>query len=164
MLDALKRYTGAIGGFAEIPRKRAEQIANALANQGLVSADQVRSLTSELARRGQENRERLLSLVRRELPKLGVATKAEVERLRLRIQTLEAAQRAAGRGSASPKRSRRGNVRPATRATAPKRAGAKRTTGKRSSPRKRIAPKIAPKKRATRARKGRKSTRRSRTS
>jgi polyhydroxyalkanoate synthesis regulator phasin len=102
MLDAFKRYTGAVGSFAEIPRKRAEQIASALASQGLISKDQVRSLTEDLVRRGKENRERVLEFVKRELPRLGVASKNEVDRLRQRVQALEANQRASARRVSAP--------------------------------------------------------------
>jgi polyhydroxyalkanoate synthesis regulator phasin len=122
MLDAFKRYTGAVGSLTEIPRKRAEQIASALAKQGLISTDQVRSLTEELVRRGKENRERIVEYVRRELPRLGVASKSEVDRLRQRIQALEANQRASARRAAST----------ATRAR--KNGAAKKRPAKRTGP------------------------------
>jgi polyhydroxyalkanoate synthesis regulator phasin len=99
MIDALKRYTQALSGLADVSRQRAEQIANALAKQGLVSTDQVRSIAQELARRGEENRERLLAVIRRELPRLGVASRNEVERLKQRVQALEANQRATSKRS-----------------------------------------------------------------
>lgn len=120
MLDAFKRYSSVVSGFAEVPRKRAEQIASALAKQGFVSSDQVRTLADDLMRRGRENRERLLDFVRRELPRLGVASKTELERLRQRVQALEANQRATARRTAPP------------RPAAKKRAAAKVTTARRS--------------------------------
>jgi polyhydroxyalkanoate synthesis regulator phasin len=94
MIDALKRYTQALSGLADVSRQRAEQIASALAKQGLVSTDQVRSIAQEIARRGEENRERIRELIRRELPRLGVASRNDVERLKQRVQALEANQRA----------------------------------------------------------------------
>ena len=106
MFDALKRYTSALGGFADVPRRRAEQIASALAKQGLISTEQVRSLTSELARRGQENRERVLEIIKRELPRLGVASQPEVDRLRQRVQALEATNRATAKRAAPLSRSK----------------------------------------------------------
>ncbi|MFN2640850.1 MAG: hypothetical protein ABR548_03000 [Actinomycetota bacterium] len=122
MLDAFKRYSGAVGSFAEVPRKRAEQIASALASQGLISTDQVRSITEDLVRRGKENRERVLEYVRRELPRLGVASKSELDRLRQRVQALEANQRASARRAAV-----------ATR-TAAKNGAAKKKAAKRTGP------------------------------
>jgi polyhydroxyalkanoate synthesis regulator phasin len=105
MFDALKRYTQAIGGLADISRQRAEQIASSLAKQGLVSTDQVRSITQELLRRSEENRERLIELLKRELPRLGVASRTDVDRLKQRVQALEANQRAsAKRAAAAPKK------------------------------------------------------------
>lgn len=95
MLDALRRYAGALAGFAEIPRQRAEQIATALAKQGLISSDQARALATDLVRRSRANRERLRELLRKEMPRLGVASQEELERLRQRVTALEANQRAA---------------------------------------------------------------------
>lgn len=122
MLDALRRYTQAVGGLAELSRSRAETIASSLAKQGLISTDQVRSLAQEIVRRSQENRERLRDAVKRELPRLGVATKTEVERLKQRVQALEANQRASAKRAA----------RPAAKAPAkaPSKAPAKRTPAK----------------------------------
>jgi polyhydroxyalkanoate synthesis regulator phasin len=102
MFQALKRYTQSIGGLAEVPRQRAEQIASALAKQGLVSTDQVRSIAQELVRRSEENRERVIELLKRELPRLGVASRTDVDRLKQRVQALEANQRANAKRAAAP--------------------------------------------------------------
>ncbi len=102
MLDALRRYAGALAGFAEIPRQRAEQIATALAKQGFISGDQARTLTTDIVRRSRANRERLREILRKELPRLGVATREEVDRLQQRVAAVEANQRAS-RVSAAPR-------------------------------------------------------------
>ncbi len=129
MIEALKRYSSVVSGFAEVPRKRAEQIASSLAKQGFISTDQVRSIAEEMMRRGRENREKALEFVRRELPKLGVASKTELERLRQRVQALEANQRASAR------------------ATSPRAPSAKLASSKRSAA---PARKRAPRKRSPR--------------
>lgn len=131
MLDALRRYTQAIGGIAELSRSRAEHVASTFARQGLISTDQVRSFAQELVRRSQENRQRLRDMVKRELPRLGVASRTEVDRLKQRVQALEASQRASAKRTATPAR-RAAPAKAAKRAAPAKKAA---TRAKRATPR-----------------------------
>jgi len=126
MRDAIKRYVDAAQSLTDIPRERAERIARLLAGNGLIDSGQIRSVAMDLVERSRENRRRVTELVtseiRRQISRLGLASADDVERLRQRVQALEANQRAARRAT-------------------PKRAVAKRSSMKRSAPAKRTAPK-----------------------
>jgi polyhydroxyalkanoate synthesis regulator phasin len=110
--DAIKRYVEAAQSFTDVPRGRAEQVARRLAGTGLIDRDQIRSVASDLVERSRANRRKVADLVAREIKRqvtrIGFASKDEVERLRQRVQALEIAQRRAkqseGRASPAPKR------------------------------------------------------------
>ncbi len=124
--DAIKRYVEAVQSFSEVPRERAEQIARRLAGSGLIDRGQIRGAASDIVGRSRENRRRVTQLVtreiRRQVSRIGFATKDEVERLRQRVQALEASQRRAAR---SVKR-RPPKAKTATRKPAAKRAPARK--------------------------------------
>jgi polyhydroxyalkanoate synthesis regulator phasin len=113
MKDAIKRYLDAVQSLTEIPRERAESIARRLASNGAIDPGQIRSVASDLVERSRENRRRVTQLVtteiRRQVSRLGLASKDDVERLRQRVQALEVAARVQRK-------------KPATRAPAPKKA------------------------------------------
>jgi polyhydroxyalkanoate synthesis regulator phasin len=126
MRDAVKRYVEAAQSITEVPRERAERIARRLAGSGLIDREQIRGVTSDLVERSRENRRRLTDFVsreiRRQVSRVGFASKADVERLRQRVQALENAERRArqaGKKAATSKR------KPATRGRKPT-AGARR--------------------------------------
>lgn len=110
--DAIRRYVEAAQSLTDIPRERAEQIARRLAGSGLIDRDQIRSVASDIVERSRDNRRRITDLVsreiRRQVSRIGFASKDEVERLRQRVQALEVAQRRAkhsgGRATAAKKR------------------------------------------------------------
>jgi polyhydroxyalkanoate synthesis regulator phasin len=98
MKDAIKRYVDAAQSLTEIPRERAEQVARRLAQGGVIDPGQIRAVASDLIERSRENRRRVTDLVateiRRQVSRLGLASKDDVERLRQRVQALEATARA----------------------------------------------------------------------
>jgi len=95
--DAIKRYVEAAQSLTEVPRERAEQIARTLAGSGLIDAGQIRGAASDIVGRSRENRRKLTDLVareiRRQVSRIGFASKEEVERLRQRVQALEISER-----------------------------------------------------------------------
>jgi len=127
--DAIKRYVEAAQSLTEVPRERAERIASRLAGAGMIDPAQIRGVAGDLVERSRENRRRLTDLVareiRRQITRLGLASKDDVERLRQRVQALETA----GRPRSRPARPRRAS----TASKAPRKAGSK--------PRKRAASK-----------------------
>jgi polyhydroxyalkanoate synthesis regulator phasin len=98
MKDAIKRYLETAQSLTEIPRERAERIARRLASSGAIDPGQIRGVASDLVERSRENSRRVTDLVtteiRRQISRLGLATKDDVERLRQRVQALEVAARA----------------------------------------------------------------------
>lgn len=120
MRYAIKRYVEAAQSITEVPRERAERIARRLAGSGLIDRGQIRGVTSDLVERSRENSRRLTDFVAREIKhqmsRLGFASKAEVERLRQRVQALEIANRRARQASPKPTARKR---KPATRARKP---------------------------------------------
>jgi polyhydroxyalkanoate synthesis regulator phasin len=95
--DAIKRYVEAAQSLTEVPRERAEQIARTLAGSGLIDTGQIRGVASDIVGRSRENRRKLTDLVareiRRQVSRIGFASKEEVERLRQRVQALEISER-----------------------------------------------------------------------
>lgn len=125
--DAIKRYVEAAQSLTDVPRERAEQVARRLAGSGLIDRDQIRSVTSDIVGRSRDNRRKVTDLVTREIKRqvsrIGFASKEEVERLRQRVQALEIAQRRAKQSEARATTARKPA---AKRQTARKRPAARR--------------------------------------
>jgi polyhydroxyalkanoate synthesis regulator phasin len=128
--DSIRRYVDAAQSLTDVPRERAERIAKRLASSGLIERTQIRDVASDLVERSRENRRRIADMVtnelRRQVARLGLATKADIDRLSRRVGTLESAGRRAGAG-ARPAAARK---RPATGAKTTK----KRSTASRKKP------------------------------
>ena len=125
--DAIKRYVEAAQSLTDVPRERAENIARRLAGTGLIDRDQIRSVASDIVGRSRENRRKVTDLVTREIKRqvsrVGFASRDEVERLRQRVQALEIAQR---RAKQSETRATTAGKPAARRQTARKRPAARR--------------------------------------
>ena len=97
MRDAIKRYLDTAQSLTEIPRERAERIAKRLASNGVIDPGQIRGVAADLVERSRENSRRITDLVtteiRRQISRLGLASKDDVDRLRQRVQALEASVR-----------------------------------------------------------------------
>jgi polyhydroxyalkanoate synthesis regulator phasin len=107
--DALRRYIDAAVGFTEVPRHQAERIVRDLAERGEGRARDLQRSARELADRSARNRKELMGLInkeiRRQISALGLATKADVEKLNRRVRDLEkpkGAKRSPGK-AAKPK-------------------------------------------------------------
>jgi len=83
----------ALASVTEVPRQQAERIVKDLAERGEVRARDLQRSARELAERSAKNRRELMGLISKEIQRqmagLGVATKAEVERLQKRVRELE---------------------------------------------------------------------------
>lgn len=105
MRDAIRRYVDAAQSITEVPRDRAERVARRLASSGLIERTQIRSVTSDLVERSRENRRRITRTVttelQRQISRLGLATKRDVDALGRRVRALESASRRAAGGSKS---------------------------------------------------------------
>jgi polyhydroxyalkanoate synthesis regulator phasin len=127
MRQAIKRYMEAAQSLTDVPRERAERIARRLADTRLIDRGQIRDVASDLVDRSRENRRKLTDFVtreiRRQVTRVGFATKDEVERLRQRVQALEIAER----------RARQTRVRAST---TPKKTAARKRTGRSGTGRK----------------------------
>ena len=121
MRDAIKRYVDAAQSLTEVPRERAERVARRLAGNGMIDPSQIRSVASDLVERSRENRRRVTELVaseiRRQVGRIGFATKDDIERLGRRVQALEAGFTRTGRSAAKPATSAKSK--PAARKAAP---------------------------------------------
>lgn len=99
MREAIRRYVDAAQSLTEIPRERAERIAQRLSGAGMIDPGQIRSVASDIVDRSRANRRKVTDLVAREIrrqaSRIGFASKDEVERLRQRVQAIEIAQRRA---------------------------------------------------------------------
>jgi polyhydroxyalkanoate synthesis regulator phasin len=99
MSDAWRAYLEMALGLTEVPRKRAQKVANELVNRGGATAAQLQGLVEDLMGAGMANREALTNIVRyevdRALGKVGLATADEVADLTTRVRELEKQLRAA---------------------------------------------------------------------
>jgi polyhydroxyalkanoate synthesis regulator phasin len=136
MRDAIKRYVDAAQSLTEVPRERAERVARRLAGNGMIDPSQIRSVASDLVERSRENRRRIAELVAseigRQVSRLGLATKADLERLGRRISALEFARPGNRSRPSAPKSKKK----PASRAKAkptPKKTSRSNTRRKPSS-------------------------------
>jgi polyhydroxyalkanoate synthesis regulator phasin len=124
--EALKRYVDAAQSLTEVPRERAEQVARRLAGLGLIDPGQIKGVASDIVGRSRENRRKVTELVaremRRQVSRIGFASKDEVERLRQRVQALEVSER---RARQSAKRAPAGR-KPAAKSQAPRKRPAAR--------------------------------------
>jgi polyhydroxyalkanoate synthesis regulator phasin len=88
---------------------RAQQLAKSLTEPG-AAKDQVTKAAAELMQWSSRNRERLQSIVRREiagqLGTIGVATRTELDALTKRVRTLERAGKTAASGGKTASRSK----------------------------------------------------------
>ena len=124
--DAIKRYVESAQSLTDVPRERAEQIARRLAGSGLIDRDQIRGVASDIVSRSRANRRKVTELVgreiRRQVSRIGFATRDEVERLRQRVQALEISQRRARQTQKSAPAKRK----PAVKAARPRKRPAAR--------------------------------------
>lgn len=88
MIEQIRAVLQAAGGIAEVPRKRAEELARELAGDS-GGRGPVASLAEEIMKRGRENAGMVSSLVsseiRRQIKALGLATRDDLERLQRRM-------------------------------------------------------------------------------
>ena len=123
MRDALKNYLALASGLTEVGRQRAVAASKALVAQGEATAEQVQSLAEDLVQTSRSNREMVVSLVRNEVEKalsrIGVATADTVQELAQRLQSVEAALRAATGGTPAKPAAKRA-AKPAARKPAKK--------------------------------------------
>lgn len=118
-MDAWQRYLDLATGLTDVTRKGAEAVVRALVKQGEVAADRAERAVDELLQRSEANRKVVAALVRAEteraVGRLGLASQAEVDRLREEVAALRAQVRA-------------GTAPPAKKSAAARRAGAVRGT------------------------------------
>ena len=90
--DLWKRYLDAGMEFSQLTRARAESIVKELIRAGEVQREQRQQRIEELLDRSRKNTEELVNTVRKELRQqlgsLGVATKADLQRLEAKVDAL----------------------------------------------------------------------------
>ena len=132
--DMLKRYLDAGIAFTNMSRKRAEGIVNDLVKTGEIQRDQAQERVEELVDRSRRNTEALVDRMRKELStqlaSMGLATKADIERIERRLAALGNAKASAPKPSA-PK--------PAATKAAPPAKKAAPTAAKKAAPAKKAA-------------------------
>jgi polyhydroxyalkanoate synthesis regulator phasin len=93
MPDAWRAYLEMALGLAEVPRKKAQQVAGDLVAKSGVTAAQLQGLVEDALAAGMANREALTKIVRfevdRALGAVGLATADEVDELTERVRDLE---------------------------------------------------------------------------
>ncbi|HVF75469.1 MAG TPA: hypothetical protein VM938_10510 [Acidimicrobiales bacterium] len=138
--DMLKRYLDAGIAFTNMSRKRAEGIVNDLVKAGDINRDQAQERIEELVDRSRRNTEALVDRMRKEisdqLSAMGLATKADIERIEQRLAKLTA-KPTTGPAASTPAPSAAKKA-----AAAPKKAAAaapKKATAKKAAPAKKAA-------------------------
>ena len=94
--DALKRYLEAGMAFTQLTRKRAEQVVKDLVAAGDLQRNQAKEAIDELVERSRKNTDVLAEQVRKEvdsqLSNMGLARKADVERLEAELERLKGSE------------------------------------------------------------------------
>ena len=87
-----RRLLEAGSDFTEMTQKRAEQLVQSLVDAGEVQVDQAQKAAQELVDKSRENRGKFLKAVDREVQaqvnRMGLATKADVDRLERKVAKL----------------------------------------------------------------------------
>jgi polyhydroxyalkanoate synthesis regulator phasin len=111
MQDSLRTYLGLAMGLTETSRKKVRKTVKDAVGRGNATAEQVRTMTSDLLAANSSNREALVKLVKfevdRALGMVGLATAEEVAELTGRIRALEAQLRAVEVNGPAPAATRR---------------------------------------------------------
>ncbi|HEV8572870.1 MAG TPA: hypothetical protein VGR49_07475 [Actinomycetota bacterium] len=143
MLDGIRKFVRK--RFEGVSSRRPEELARALAQQGQATREQATRIAHEVVEWSKKNREVITEVVQREVRKqmarLGAATKEEINALRRRVRDLETggavdeaaakktpAKKVAGKNSATKKT--------ATKKTATKKTATKRAVRQKASPKK----------------------------
>jgi polyhydroxyalkanoate synthesis regulator phasin len=151
MLDGVRRFVRE--RFERVSSRRPEDLARTLAQQGQATREQATRIAREAVEWSKKNRRVITEVVqrevRRQLSRLGAATREEISALRRRVRDLETgvgakkasakrapANRAAARKPAAKKTT-------ATRAVSRKKAPAKKTAGGKTGAKKAPARKSA---------------------
>ena len=131
--DALKRYLEAGMAFTQLTRKRAEQVVKDLVAAGDLQRNQAKEAIDELIERSRTNTDALAEQVRKEvdsqLSNMGLARKADVERLEAELERLkgsgskEPAEPAKAKAPAEPTEKEPAEAAPAKKAPAKKAGG-----------------------------------------
>jgi polyhydroxyalkanoate synthesis regulator phasin len=115
-----RRLLDAGSDFTEMTQKRAEQLVQSLVDAGEVQVDQAQKAAQELVEKSRENRSRFLKAVDREVQaqvnRMGLATKADVERLERKVAKLSAPAKKAPAKKKAPARKAPAKKAPASRA------------------------------------------------
>ncbi len=106
--DALKKYLDAGMAFTALTRSRAEQVVKELVAAGELQRNQTKGAIDELVERSKKNAETLSEQVRKEvdsqLASLGLARKADVERLEAELAELKGSDPATPKAPAAEKK------------------------------------------------------------
>ncbi len=134
MQEALRTYLELATGLTEASRKTVKKVVQDAVGRGGATAEQLKTLTTDLLAMNVSNRDALSNLVRFEVDRalgvVGLATAEEVSQLTARVRDLERQLRAAQGGQAPQKA-------PA------KKAAAKKTVAKKAPAKKTVAKKTA---------------------
>ena len=119
--DTVRKYVEA--GREALSPGKAQDIARSLARQGEIRRDQVSGLARDLVTWSRKNRDRLQELIGREVKKqvtrMGVATKEDIDSLKRRVRDLERAGKTPARSATSP--AKKSTARPRKKSTSAKR-------------------------------------------
>jgi polyhydroxyalkanoate synthesis regulator phasin len=141
MLDGVRRFVRE--RFEKLSSRRPEDLARTLAQQGQATKEQATRIARDVVERSKKNRELIADIVqgevRRQIARLGVATKEEVSSLRRRVRDLEgesrpttaAAKRAPAKSTA--KRNAAGSGAKRVAKTAAKKSVARKTATKKAA-------------------------------
>ncbi len=150
MQEALRTYLELAMGVTDASRKKVKRAVKDAVGRSGATADQVRTLTSDLLAANSANREALSKLVKFEVDRalgvVGLATAEEVSELTSRVRDLERQLRdAKARTGAAPAKAATKKATPA-RKTVAKKATAKKTTAASATTKKTTAAKAPAKK------------------
>jgi polyhydroxyalkanoate synthesis regulator phasin len=96
-IDIVQRFLDAGTDLTQMTQRNAERLVRSLVDAGDVQANQANRLVRDLVEQGKKNRERLVTLIEREvnsqIARMGLASQADVRRLEKKVSSLERATR-----------------------------------------------------------------------
>jgi polyhydroxyalkanoate synthesis regulator phasin len=92
-IDIIQRFLDAGSDLTHMTQRNAERLVKSLVDAGDVQSAQAQRMVSDLVDQGRKNRERLTTLIDREvraqIGRMGLATKADVRRLEKKVDSLQ---------------------------------------------------------------------------
>src|SRR5262245_60081755 len=106
-IDIVQRFLDAGAGLTHMTQRNAERLVKSLVDAGEVQSTQAQRMVSDLVEQGRKNRERLTTLIDREvrtqIGRMGLASQADLRRLERKVDALQGSGKGAAKKASAKK-------------------------------------------------------------